>query len=320
MIKQLAQGAACAALLFASAAHAAYPDKPIKIVVPYAPGGFNDTLARVVGKKLQEAWGQPVIVDNRPGAGTQLGTAIAAKSPNDGYTIAVVGFPLVANQFLYKKLQYDSVKAFTGIVLAAQSPNVLVVNASSPIHSLKELVAASKAGHTKMKYATAGTGTSNHLTMEYFDKVAGLSMTQIPYKGSAPMVTDLLGNHVDLMFDGVQHVMPQVKAGKLRALAITSAKRSAVLPDVPTVAESGYPGFQVSVWYGFAAPSGTPQPIIAKLNAEINKILQDQDVKKIFADEGVEAMGGTPQQFDAFFKSQSQHWAAIVKDANISAE
>jgi tripartite-type tricarboxylate transporter receptor subunit TctC len=320
MIKQLVHGAACAALLFAGAAHAAYPDKPIKIVVAYAPGGFNDTLARVVGKKLQDAWGQPVIVDNRPGAGTQLGTAAAAKAANDGYTIAVVGFPLIANQFLYKKLQYDSVKAFNGIVLAAQSPNVLVVNADSPVHSLKDLVAASKASGTKMKYATAGNGTSNHLTMEYFNKIAGLSMTQIPYKGSAPMVTDLLGNHVDLMFDGAPHVMPQVKAGKLRALAITSEKRTALLPDVPTVAESGYPGFQVAVWYGFAAPAGTPPAIIAKLNAEINKILQTPDVKKIFADEGVDAMGGTPQQFDAWFQSQSQRWAKVIKDANISAD
>lgn len=297
-----------------------YPNQTIRIVVPYAPGGFNDTIARLVGKKLQDSWGQPVIVDNRPGGGTIIGLTNAAKSPADGYTLAVVGFPTVANQFLYKKLTYDWSKDFTPVILGAYSPNLLVVKADSPIKSVKDFVAAAKAKPNSLNYATAGNGTSNHLTMEYFKSVADIQLTQVPYKGSAPMVTDLLGGQVDIMFDNAPHVMPHVKAGKMRALAITSEKRSPLLPDVPTVAESGYPGFTVSVWYGFAAPAGTPKEIVAKLNTEINKILKMDDVKKSFADAGVEAMGGSVEQFETFFKSESARWGKVIKDANITAD
>jgi tripartite-type tricarboxylate transporter receptor subunit TctC len=297
-----------------------YPNQSIRIVVPYAPGGFNDTIARIVAKKMQDEWSQPVIVDNRPGAGTILGLTNAAKSPADGYTLAVVGFPTVANQFLYKKLTYDAHKDFSPLILGAYSPNLLVVRADSPIKSLKDFIAVAKSKPGKMNYATAGNGTSNHLTMEYFKSVAGIDLAQVPYKGSAPMITDLLGGQVDIMFDNAPHVMPHVKAGKLRALAITSDKRSPLLPDVPTVAEQGFPGFAVSVWYGFAVPAGTPPEIVAKLNGEINKILKQDDVKKIFTDSGVEAMGGSTQQFDSFFKSESTRWSKVIKEANISAD
>jgi tripartite-type tricarboxylate transporter receptor subunit TctC len=297
-----------------------YPDKPIRIVVPYAPGGFNDTIARVMGKKLQDAWGQPTIVDNRPGGGTILGLTNAAKSPADGYTIVVVGFPWVANQFLHKKLTYDTVKDFAPIILGAYSPNLLVVKSDSSIRSVKDLVAQAKAKPGSLNYATAGNGTSNHLTMEYFKNVAGVDMQQVPYKGSAPMVTDLLGGQVDVMFDNAPHVMPHVKAGKMRALAITSPKRSPLLPDVPTVSELGFSGFEVSVWYGFAAPAGTPPAIIAKLNHEMNKILAMDDIKKTFADAGVEPMGGTTQQFDAYFKAQTARWGKVIKEANVIAD
>jgi tripartite-type tricarboxylate transporter receptor subunit TctC len=311
----------CAGLLLAGHAHAQnYPNKPIHIIVPYAPGGFNDTIARLVGKKLQDSWGQPVIVDNRPGAGTMLGLGAAAKSPADGYTLVVVGFPWVANQFLQKKLPYDTVKDFKPIILGAHSPNLLVVKSSSPIRSVKDLLAAAKANPGKLNYATAGNGTSNHLTMEYFKSLAGIDMNQVPYKGSGPMVADLLGGHVDVMFDNAPHVVSHVKSGQMRALAITSKKRSPLVPDVPTVAELGWPGFEVSVWYGFAAPAGTSPEIVAKLNKEINKILAMDDVKKSFTDEGVEAMGGTTQQFDAFFKAQSAMWGKVIKDANITAD
>lgn len=313
----------CAGMVLASGAYAQagnYPSQPIRIVVPYAPGGFNDTIARVVGNKLQEAWGQPVIVDNRPGGGTILGLSNAAKSPADGYTLVVVGFPTVANQFLYKKLPYDTQKDFTPVILGAYSPNLLVVKADSPMKSLKDYVNTAKANPDKLNYATAGNGTSNHLTMEYFKSVAGIQAQQIPYKGSAPMVTDLLGGQVDIMFDNAPHVMPHVKAGKMRALAITSDKRSSLLPDVPTVAEQGYPGFSVSVWYGFAAPAGTPPEIVKKINAEINKILTMSDVKKTFTDAGVETMGGSVEDFGKFFKEQSARWGKVIKDANISAE
>lgn len=313
----------CAGLLMASQAQANvsnYPNQPIRIVVPYAPGGFNDTIARLVGKKLQDAWGQPTIVDNRPGGGTILGLTNAAKSPPDGYTVAVVGFPTVANQFLHKKLTYDTNKDFTPVILGAYSPNLLVVKADSPIKSLKDFVELAKARPGKLNYATAGNGTSNHLTMEYFKSVAGIDLTQVPYKGSAPMVTDLLGGQVDIMFDNAPHVMPHVKAGKMRALAITSEKRSPLLPDVPTVAELGYPDFVVSVWYGFSAPAGTPPEIVGKLNAEINKILKMDDVKKAFTDAGVDALGGSTQQFDAYFKSQSARWGKVIREANVVAD
>jgi tripartite-type tricarboxylate transporter receptor subunit TctC len=313
----------CAGLLATSPVHAQaqkYPSQPIRIVVPYAPGGFNDTIARVVGKKLQDAWGQPIIVDNRPGGGTMVGLTNAAKSPPDGYTLVVVGFPTVANQFLQKKLPYDTHKDFTPVILGAYSPNLLVVKANSPIKSLKDFVNTAKATPGKLNYATAGNGTSNHLTMEYFKSVAGLEMTQVPYKGSAPMVTDLLGGQVDIMFDNAPHVIPHVKVGQMRPLAITSEKRSPLLPDVPTVAELGYPGFKVAVWYGFSAPAGTPPEIIAKLNKEINKILHMDDVKKTFVDSGVEAMGGTTQQFDAFFNAETARWGKVVKDAHIVAD
>ncbi len=313
----------CAGLLLAGQAQANasnYPNQPIRIVVPYAPGGFNDTIARLVGKKLQDAWGQPTIVDNRPGGGTILGLTNAAKSPADGYTIAVVGFPTVANQFLHKKLTYDANRDFTPVILGAYSPNLLVVKADSPIKSLKDFVAMAKAKPGALNYATAGNGTSNHLTMEYFKSVAGIELTQVPYKGSAPMVTDLLGGQVDIMFDNAPHVMPHVKAGKMRALAITSEKRSPLLPDVPTVAELGYPDFMVHVWYGFSAPAATPPDIVAKLNTEINKILKMDDVKKAFADAGVEPMGGSTQQFASYFKAQSDRWGKVIRNANVVAD
>ncbi|MDB5797178.1 MAG: tripartite tricarboxylate transporter substrate binding protein [Paucimonas sp.] len=308
------------ASLQAQAQPQTYPNQPIRIVVPYAPGGFNDTIARVVGRKLQESMGQPVLADNRPGGGTILGLSLVAKAPPDGYTLGVVGFPTVSNQFLVKKLPYDTAKDFTPVILGGYSPNLLVVKADSPIKSLKDFVAAAQARPGKMNYATAGNGTSNHLTMEYFKSIANIELTQVPYKGSAPMITDLIGGQVDIMFDNAPHVMPHVKGGRLRALAITSEKRSPLLPDVPTVAELGYPGFNVAVWYGFAAPAGTPPDIVQKLNREINKALQAEDVKKSFVEAGVEIMGGSTQQFDAFFKSESARWGSVIQKAKITAD
>ncbi len=298
----------------------AYPTKPIRIVVPYTPGGFNDTMARIVGKKLQDAWGQPVIVDNRPGGGTIIGSDHVAKSAPDGYTLLVVGFPLPVNQYLYKKLPYNTAKDFAPIILGGQSPSLMVVNASSPYKTAKDVVAAAKANPGKLNYASSGNGTSNHLIMSYFMNVAGVEMTQIPYKGSAPMVTALLGNEVDVNFDNLPHVLPHLKGGKMRALAITSAKRSPLAPEVPTVAELGWPGFEVQVFYGFAAPANTPPEIVNKLNTEINKILVQDDVKKSFHDAGVEPVGGSVQQFDTFFREQSAKWSKVIKDANIKPE
>lgn len=253
--------AAIAMALALPAVHAQpgnYPDKPIRIIVPYTPGGFNDTMARVFARKLQDGLGQPAVVDNRPGAGTVLGTDAGAKAAPDGYTLVVVGFPLVVNQYVYPKLPYDTKKDFAPVILGGQTPNLLLVRADSPIKSMADLIANAKANPGKLNYASAGNGTSLHLAMEYFKSVTGTDMNQIPYKGSAPMVTDLLGGQVDVMFDNLPNALPHVKAGKMRALAVTTPKRLAAVPDVPTVAEQGYPGFEVAVWYGLAAPRARP--------------------------------------------------------------
>jgi len=318
-----------AALIFAAATMAGavsivhaqtYPDKPIRIIVPYTPGGFNDTLARTVGQKLQEAWGQPVIVDNRPGGGTLIGTEMAAKAAPDGYTLYMVPFAFAVNPSLYKKLPYDSLKDFAPITLAASTPNLLVVNPALPVNSVKEVIALAKSKPGKLNYASTGNGSSNHLSMEKFKMMAGVDITHIPYKGSGPAVTDLMGGQVDLMFDNIPNVLPHVKAGKLKMIAVTSPKRSPHVPDVPTVSESGVPGYEVSVWFGIAAPGGTPKPIITKLNAEIVKILNMPDVKQKFAAQGVDVIGSTPEQFAAYIKEQMEEWGKVVKAAGVTPE
>lgn len=316
----LAAAALALALPAVQAQPGSYPDKPIRIIVPYTPGGFNDTMARVFARKLQDAWGQPTVVDNRPGAGTVLGTDAGAKAAPDGNTLVVVGFPLVVNQYIYPKLPYDTKKDFAPIILGGQTPNLLLVRADSPIKSMADLIANAKANPGKLNYASAGNGTSLHLAMEYFKSVTGTDMNQIPYKGSAPMVTDLLGGQVDVMFDNLPNALPHVKAGKMRALAVTTPKRLAAVPDVPTVAEQGYPGFEVAVWYGLAAPKGTPKPILDKLNAELQKALESDDVKAIFAAQGVEVLGGSVADFNKFFTAQDAKWAPVIQKAGIKAE
>ena len=304
-----------------SSVHAqSYPDKPIRIIVPYTPGGFNDTLARTVGQKLQEAWGQSVIVDNRPGGGTLIGTEMAAKAAPDGYTLYMVPFAFAVNPSLFKKLPYDSIKDFTPITLAASTPNLLVVNPALPVNSVKEVIALAKSKPGKLNYASTGNGSSNHLSMEKFKMMAGVDITHIPYKGSGPAVTDLMGGQVDLMFDNIPNVLPHVKTGKLKMIAVTSPKRSPHVPDVPTVSESGVPGYEVSVWFGIAAPGGTPKPIITKLNAEIVKILNMPDVKQKFAAQGVDVIGSTPEQFAAYIKEQMEEWGKVVKAAGVTPE
>jgi tripartite-type tricarboxylate transporter receptor subunit TctC len=303
--------ALCGKPHFASAD--SYPGKPIRIVVPYPPGGFNDTLARTLGQKLTEKWGQPVIVDNRPGGGTTIGTNLAAKSAPDGYTLLIVSFAFAVNPALYATLPYDTAKDFVPIVLAAGTPNLLVVNPGLPVKSLKELIALARSRPGKLNYASAGNGSSNHLSMELFKSLAAVDIVHVPYKGSAPAVTDLIGGQVDLMFDNVPNVLQQVKAGKLRAIAVSSKERSPFVRDLPTVAQSGVPGFDVSVWFGVVAPTGTPQSVIAKLNAEINTILKVAEVTQAFNGQGVETLGGTPAEFSIFLRAQMTKWAKVVE-------
>jgi tripartite-type tricarboxylate transporter receptor subunit TctC len=313
-------GLALAQALPAIAQDAAYPVRPIKIIVPYPPGGFNDTLARTIGAKLQAAWGQPVVVDNRPGGGTLIGTEATAKSPPDGYTIMVTPFAFAVNQSIFKKLPYDPVKDFAPITLAATTPNVLVVHPGLGINSVKELIAQAKAKPGSLNYASTGTGSSNHLSMEMFKQMAGVDITHVPYKGSGPAVTDLIGGQVGLMFDNVPNIINQVKAGKLRALAVTTPGRSPHVPDLPSVSEAGVPGYEVSVWFGFAAPAGTPRPIIDKLNAEILKSLRMPDVKEKFTAQGVDIVGTSPEQFATFLQGQMVLWGKVVKAAGVTPE
>lgn len=298
----------------------AYPERPIKIVVPYPPGGFNDTLARTLGQKFTDAWGQPAIVENRPGGGTIIGTALAAKAPADGYTLLIVSFAFAVNPSLHSALPYDSARDLVPVAQAAATPNLLVVNPSLPAKSLKELMNLARNRPGRLNYASAGNGSSNHLCMELFKSMATLNLMHVPYKGSVPAVTDLIGGQVDAMFDNVPNVIQHVKAGKLRALAVSSAERSPLVPDVPTVAEAGVPGFDVSVWFGVMAPAGTPAPVVAKLNAEINRILKMPDVVGLFSQQGVQPRGGSPQAFGALIRAQTEKWQTVVREAGIVAD
>ncbi|MGQ0578487.1 MAG: tripartite tricarboxylate transporter substrate binding protein [Betaproteobacteria bacterium] len=307
-------------LLVGIAQAESYPSKPIRIVVPYPPGGFNDTLARTLGQKLNDKWGQPVVVDNRPGGGTTVGTHLVAKASADGHTLLIVSFAFGVNPSLYRQLPYDTRRDFAPVALAAGTPNILVVNPRLPVKSVLELIALAKSKPGKLNYATAGNGSSSHLSMEMFKRLAGVDFVHIPYKGSAPAVTDLIGGQVDVMFDNVPNVLQHVKAGKLRALAVSSRERSPFIPDLPTVAEAGVPGFDVSVWFGMVAPTSTPKVVVFQLNTEINRILNLPEVVELFHKQGVEPRGGTPEEFAAFLRDQTAKWAKVVKDSGAKAE
>jgi len=311
------------ALACALPAHAeqAYPGRPIRIVVPYPPGGFNDTLGRTLAAKLQEAWGQPALVENKPGGNTLIGTDAVAKAAPDGYTLLVVAFPFAVTPSLIRNMPYDTVRDFAPIALCAQSPNILVVNPQVlPVKSVGELIAAAKSKPGGLSYASTGNGSSNHISMELFESLAGVRLLHVPYKGSAPAVVDMLGGQVQVMFDNAPNVMPQVRAGKLRALAQSGATRSPVAPDLPTVAEAGVPGYEVTVWFGLVAPAGTPREIVAKLNAEVLRILAMPDVRERFLAQGVEPLGSTPGEFAAHIRAQMDKWAKVVRDAGVKAE
>jgi tripartite-type tricarboxylate transporter receptor subunit TctC len=304
----------------AEAQQTPYPSKPIKIVVPYPPGGFNDTLGRTLAAKFTDAWGQPAIVENKPGGNTLIGSDYVAKSPADGYTLLIVAFPFAVTPSLIKDMPYDTVKDFAPVILAASSPNLLVVNPLLPVKTVAELIALAKSKPGSLSYASTGNGSSNHISMELFKSLAGVDIVHIPYKGSAPAVTDLLGGQVMLMFDNVPNVLPQVKAGKLRGLASSGNRRTALAPDIPTVAEAGVPGYELTVWFGLVAPAGTPREVIRQLNAEVVRILAMPDVRERFMAQGVEPLGSTPEEFGEHIKSQMVRWGKVVRDAGVKAE
>ena len=305
----------------ANAQTPAYPTKPIRLVVPFPAGGATDILAREVAKHLTETWGQSVVVDNRPGAGGNIGSELVAKAAPDGYTLEMgtVGTHAI-NASLYSKMPYDHVKDFVPVILVAGVPNVLVVNPSVPVNSVQELIAYAKANPGKLNFASSGSGTSIHLSGELFKVMAGVQMTHVPYKGSAPALQDLLGGQVQLMFDNLPPSLPQIKAGKLRALAVTSATRAPALPDIPTIAESGLPGFEASSWFGVLAPAGTSPAIVAKLNAEIAKWLASPEAKEKLAAVGANIAGGTPEDFARHIQAETAKWAKVVKESGAKVD
>jgi tripartite-type tricarboxylate transporter receptor subunit TctC len=298
-----------------------YPNKTIRMVAPFPPGGTTDILARIAAQKLTEALAQQVIVDNRPGAGGNIGTELVAKSPPDGYTLVTApGSTLTIHPSLYAKLPFDPLRDFAPITMLAAVPNLLVVHPSLPVKSVKELVALGRAKPGELNYASTGAGQSTHLSMELFKSMAGLNITHVPYKGSAPALADLIGGHVLLMFDNMPSALPQVKAGKLRGVAVSTGKRSPVMPTLPTVAESGLPGFEVSVWFSVLAPAHTPREIVDRLNGILVKAMHSAEVRERLATQGAEAIGNTPEAFTAQMKLDIAKWAKVVKDANIKLD
>ena len=297
-----------------------YPTKPVRIVVPYPAGGFNDTLGRLAAKHLGDYWKKPVIVDNKPGAGTMIGTKEVAGAAADGHTILVVQFPYAANPWLYKNIAYDTQKAFAPVLLAGRSPMLLVTHAQGPYRSAAELLAAARIKPNALTYGSSGAGSSNHLAMALFETATATQMRQIPYKGSTPMLTDLAGGQFDVALDLLPHAMPFMQSGRVRPLAIAAPRRSPLLPDVPTAAEAGIPGYEVSSWHGFVVPSGTPPSVVDKLNSDLNRMLLEDEVKKAFAAQGVVPDGGTPAQFRGFIDGQMALWKKVVSDRNITVD
>lgn len=312
--------AAATVALPAPAESAAWPTKPIRLVVGYAAGGATDVVARLVAVKMGEQLGQPVMVDNRAGANSNLGAELVARSAPDGYTLYVYTIANTINATLYPKLAYDPVKDFELVGLMAKIPNILVVNPRLPIQSPADYLRYAKSSKDGITFASSGAGSSIHLSGEMFKMQSGANMLHVAYKGSAPAITDLIGGQVDSMFDNTPSALPHVQAGKLRAIAITSAQRSPLLPDVPTLAESGYPGFDVQSWFALAAPAGTPRPVIDRLNAALGKSLAAPDVRQRLQDLAATPAAGTPEQARSFAASELKRWREVVKASGASAQ
>jgi tripartite-type tricarboxylate transporter receptor subunit TctC len=311
------------ALSLCGAAPAAddYPGKQTRIIVPYPPGGFNDTLARTVGERLGKAWKQPVVVENRPGGNTVLGNNLAAKAPADGYTILITPLPFSALPALYgARLPYSAQKDFQPLVWAGSTQNALVVRNDLGISSVRELVDYARKNPGKINFGSTGSGSSNHLSMELFMSMTGTKLTHVPYKGSAPAVMAMLGGEIDVLFDNVPNVMQQIKAGRLKAIAVTGTRRTPLLPEVPTVAESGVPGYDVTVWFGMQMPAGVPKAIVDRANRDIVQILRDPEVVKLFRDQGVEVEASTPEGFGELLNREIPKWTKVVNDAGVKIE
>lgn len=300
-------------------AQSSYPSKTIRIIVPYTPAGTTDILARAMGQKFTEAWSQPVIVDNRPGANGNIGTEAAAKAAADGYTLLMgTAGTHGTNPGLYPKLPFDAVKDFAPISLAAVVPNIVVVANALPVKNLKELIAHAKANPGKLTHGSPGQGSTGHLSTELLKSMTGASLTHVPYKGSAPALQDLVGGQLQVVIDNIPPYLPQVKAGKIRALAVTSAKRSPAAPELPTVEEAGVKGYDASSWFGLLAPAGTPAEVIAKIAAESQRMLQTPDMRERLLGLGAQPVGNTPDEFAKFVRDEIAKWGAVIKNAGVT--
>ncbi|AOB31352.1 MFS transporter [Bordetella sp. H567] len=297
-----------------------YPNKPIKIVVPFAPGGTTDLLARIMAQRMTTAWGQPVVVENRPGVGGTIGANMVAKAPADGYTLLLGTAHHTIAQAVYKNVPYNFGRDFAPVSVMAMVPNVVVVNMAVPAKTIQEFISLAKSRPGELNYGTAGAGTAHHLIGELFQLQAGVRLVHVPYKGSGPAVTDLIGGQVQVMFDTVTSALPQVKAGKTRALAVTTAKRSSALPDIPTLAETVLPGFDVGTWFGLVAPAGTPAPVVQKIYGEIDRTVKDPDVRRQLLEIGAEPIGSTPAQMGAQIQAELDSYKALATKINLVVE
>ena len=297
-----------------------FPNKAVRMVVPFPAGGSTDIVGRTVAQKLSEMWGQPVVVDNRPGGGTTIGTDAVAKAAPDGYTLLVTPAPFTINPSLLAKLPYDALVDFAPITLINTTALVLVVNPGVPAQSVKELIALAKSKPGKLNYGSSTIGGSNHLAGELFNAMAGVKMVHIPYKGNAPALIDLVGGHIDLIFNGVTSALPLIKSGKLRALAVTSMQRSSALPDMPTMDETALKGFEAVAWNGLGAPARTPREIVTRINSDVIKIVNSPELRERLTAEGSDPVGNTPDQYAAFLRNEIEKWAKVIKLAGVRAE
>jgi len=308
---------AAASGLAGLAAAQEYPTKPIRLIVPFPPGGVADIWARRFGQELHKAWGQQVVIDNRPGAGTTLAANIVSKATSDGYTIYITNIGHSMSAGLYRKLPYDVLADFAPITVVGDVTSVLAANLGLPASSAKELIAYAKAKPGQINFASAGNGTASHLYGEYMKLLAHIDMVHVPYKGTAPALTDLLAGRVSLIIEPMPSILPHIKAGKLKALGVTTAKRASAAPEIPSIAESGVPGFDVSTWYGILAPAQTRRPIIKKLHSELVRSVQSREMKERFAAEGAEPVGNTPEQFSAIIKADVERWSKVIQKTGI---
>ena len=315
-----AAAVAAPSILVSRASGADWPVKPVRVVVPFTPGGSTDITARLVSNRLQEVWGQSVVVENKPGAGGNIAADMVAHSDPDGYTIFISGPGMATNQFLYPSLSYDSVADFAPVTMLITQPNLMCVPNSSPAKSVREFIAYCNENKGKVTYASSGNGTTLHLSGELFKRLAKVEMTHIPYRGGAPAINDLIPGRVDVIFDNMPSILSHVKAGTLRGLAVTTKERVAVVPDIPTIAESGVPGFDVFSWFGFFVPARTPEGVVARINADTNAALVYPQVKSRFEELGATPKGSTQAELAAFLKSEIDKWGPVIREAKIRVD